>query len=168
MGGKGMKVAFDFDGVIATQEEWRGHDNIGHPIPQTLEVIKRLHHNGHKITIHTTRTNPIPFGPSGMVDPVAKSGDAKQILIQWLREQGVLDCIDHIAEHKPYADVYIDDRGVRFQDNMCAEELYYYILQNVPQHMRQANVIHTPRSKETENEATKPKTGNETKQVKGK
>ena len=71
---------------------------------------------------------------------------------QWLQEQGILECFDHIAKHKPYGDVYVDDKGVRFLDHMDAYELYTYILLHVPPQKRVASVVHTPTSKENGNE----------------
>lgn len=49
-------LCFDFDGVIAKYDGWKGVDVFGSPNWQVVQAIKALHAKGHHIIIWTTRT----------------------------------------------------------------------------------------------------------------
>ena len=99
-----MAVCIDFDGVIA---EFSDHiEELGDPICGGAEAIRELKDLGYKIIIHTARpsnndhikkieeyltSHDIPF------DEINKNSDCP-----W----------DSV---KPLADLYIDDRGLRFE-----------------------------------------------------
>jgi hypothetical protein len=99
-----QKIAcFDFDGVISKYEGWKGFDVFGPPIPSVIETMKVFKTMGWLVTIFTTRQ----FTPT---------------MQKWLEDNGVpYDTINSTAHNpphtstKPIADVYVDDRAVRFE-----------------------------------------------------
>lgn|GEM_PF-2881606 len=97
-------IAVDLDGVVLDYDGWRGHDNFGKVKEGAKEALAEFKKRGWVVVIWTTR---------GRVDKVEK----------YLREQGVP--FDYINENpygppdssrKIHADVYIDDKAVRFRD----------------------------------------------------
>lgn len=93
-------IAVDFDGVIAEYDGYKGPGVLGEPRADVREALLLLRAEGWKIVIHTTRSNDevgeylrqnaIPH------DEINSNSD--------YRTQGV----------KPVADVYWDDRAVRY------------------------------------------------------
>lgn len=96
-------IAVDFDGVIAEYDGWKGANVLGEPRQDVIEAIRTLRLEGWKIVIHTTRgadeiagylaERQIPY------DEINRNSD--------YRTQGV----------KPVADVYWDDRALRYSGN---------------------------------------------------
>lgn len=102
MGKINKTACFDFDGVIATYQGWRGFDVLGDPIKETIDAMRELKARGYRLVIFTSRP-------------------ATQTLVDWLRNNNVpYDDINRnsknptLTSNKPVADVYIDDRAVRF------------------------------------------------------
>lgn len=88
-----MILACDFDGVI--------HNPITHdPIPGALDHLRWLHTRDHTILIHTANR------PS--------------FVETWLADHAVRH---HGIHPKPRADVYLDDRAMRFTDWETAWEM---------------------------------------------
>lgn len=93
-------IAVDFDGVIADYDGYQGPGVLGAPRPDVREAMAALRSEGWKIVIHTTRgqeeiagylaRHAIPF------DEINSNSDYET--------QGP----------KPVADVYWDDRAVRY------------------------------------------------------
>lgn len=93
-------IAVDFDGVIAEYDGWKGSGVLGPPRKDVQTALHALRAEGWKIVIHTTRgeveigeflvRHDIPH------DEINRNSD--------YRTQGV----------KPVADVYWDDRAVRY------------------------------------------------------
>ena len=111
------KIVFDFDGVLCEYHGWRGHDEIGKPIDGMIELVKELYEQGYTLKLSTTRLNPYPFGENSLMegrDEVVASGKAKEIVMNWLQEQGILHCFKEITGYKPFGEVYIDDRALRY------------------------------------------------------
>jgi adenylylsulfate kinase len=98
--GSPRTIAVDFDGVISEYDGWKGAGVLGAPRHDVLQVLLMLQNEGWKIIIHTTRgeeeikgflqQNAIPF------DEINCNSD--------YRTGGI----------KPVADVYWDDRAVRY------------------------------------------------------
>jgi hypothetical protein len=84
----------DFDGVIAEYSGFQGIGVFGKPIGGTVEALQQLHNDGWHIIVFTSRVEQ---------DRIAS----------YLRNNGIP--YDEIA-WKPMADVYIDDRAIRFTD----------------------------------------------------
>lgn len=98
---KQLTVAFDFDGVLAQYSGWKGHTHYGPPVLGMRELLQSLRAQGHKIIIYTTRGN--------------------SEIAEWCRVHGFP--YDYINRNpaiqgnnpgKPIADVYVDDRSIRF------------------------------------------------------
>jgi len=94
--------AFDFDGVIASYDGYRGPQHVGDPQPDVVEVIKILKENGHKVLIYSTR------------------GD--RVLKNYCKEHSIpVDYFNRNPEKegenagKPIASVYVDDRAVLYK-----------------------------------------------------
>lgn len=106
-------IVFDFDGVLCEYKGWRGHDKIGKPIELMVELVSNLFREGHTLKLCTTRLNPYPRG-NMWEDEVVSSGKAREIIMDWLKENNILRYFKEITGYKPFGDVYIDDRALRF------------------------------------------------------
>jgi len=133
-----MQIAFDFDGVLCEYQKWQGHDHIGKRIQPTINTIQKLHKEGHNIKLHTTRLNPQPFGTSQMQDPLVLNGEARKIIEEWLLQHNILNCFSELTGNKPYADIYLDDKAVRFPQHSTDRLLYQLILSHSPQKAKKA------------------------------
>lgn len=100
-------ICFDFDGVLAAYDEWRD-GAIGEPIPGGVVLVNACRAMGYKIVIATCRTHP----------EHAPSNDYQfRDIRKWLFDNNIpFDHIDTVG--KPTADVYIDDRGMFFDQSM--------------------------------------------------
>ena len=96
-------VCIDLDGTLAHYVEWQGEEHFGSVINGASEALLKLKQQNWLITIYTTRTN-------------------KELITNFLEVNDLV--FDYINEHpfqpenaiggKPYADAYIDDRGIQF------------------------------------------------------
>lgn len=94
-------IAFDFDGVLAQYDGWKGYQHLGKPIEGMREVLQQLKSDGWKILIYTTR------------------GNAE--IAEWCKKYYMpVDYINMNPEiqgknpGKPIASIYVDDRAIRF------------------------------------------------------
>jgi len=96
-------VAVDFDGVIVECNGWKGHNHFGRVKKGAVEALREFKERGYVIVIWTTRYN-------------------EEGIRKFLKDNGVP--FDFINENpfgppdtsrKIYADVYLDDRAVRFE-----------------------------------------------------
>jgi hypothetical protein len=100
-------IAVDFDGVIAEYDGWKGTGVLGSPRPDVVEALRLLRSEGWKIVVHTTRgsdeisdylaVHQVPH------DEINRNSDYET--------QGV----------KPVADIYWDDRAVRYTGQACLD-----------------------------------------------
>ena len=111
-------VCFDFDGVLAKYDGWKGFDVIGGPIQNTIRVVCRLKEVGCYITIFTTRLDT-------------------PVLRKWLNDNNVpFDSINsnsHNPEHtscKPIYHCMVDDRAIGYKQQ-DSDELYNQIIQMI-------------------------------------
>lgn len=115
MGKTNKTAVFDFDGVIATYDGFKGFDVLGEPIEDMIQAMRDLKERGYYLVVFTTRP-------------------ATQTLVDWLKRNKVpYDDINRntknplLTSNKPIADVYIDDRAVRYsgqsKDALLAEIL---------------------------------------------
>lgn len=100
-----MIIAVDFDGVIAEYDGWKGRGVFGKPIEGVSDAIAILMEQGCEVMVYTCRSE---------IDEV----------VQYLKKHEIpYSYINHCPENdknnlhpaKQYADVYIDDRGIRFE-----------------------------------------------------
>ena len=95
-----MIICCDFDGVIHDPTNRDPHRRMGKPVPGALEAIEYLVACGHKVLVHTARVRA--------VDHIAHVAD-------WLDYFG-FPTVVAVCAFKPMADVYLDDKGMRFDD----------------------------------------------------
>jgi len=99
---KNKTICFDLDGVLAQYSGWKGeYTPIGEPVPGMREYLQELRDNGNTIIIFTLR---------GAHD-VQVWADANNMPYDWINING-----DFYGQNsgKPFADIYVDDRAVRF------------------------------------------------------
>ncbi len=102
-----MRIAIDLDGTICEiREDPRTYEDV-RLLPGAAERIQELKAAGHYIIILTARHMKTCNGNVGKV--LARAG---KITIDWLAEHQIP--YDEIHFGKPNADIYIDDRAVRF------------------------------------------------------
>ncbi len=106
---KAHTYAFDFDGVIARYDGFKGEDHTFPPNEEVVKAIRTLKSQGHKILIYSTR------------------GD--ELLKEYCREYDIpIDYYNRNPEKegrnagKPIAYVYIDDHAVCYKGE-SAEKL---------------------------------------------
>jgi len=108
---KRHSFAFDFDGVIASYNGFKGANHTQPPIPAVVDAIRTLKERGHTIIIHSTR--------------------GEKLLRQYLEQHNIP--FDYINENparagenpgKPVAYAYIDDRAVCYK-GQSADELVH-------------------------------------------
>jgi|SRR5215471_1876094 len=102
-----MRIAVDLDGVIAQLKEPGQTYAEVKPIPGAVERLKELRAAGHYIIINSARNMATCEANLGRV--IKNVG---KVTLDWLERHGVE--YDEIFFGKPNADVYIDDRAVRF------------------------------------------------------
>ena len=117
-------ICFDFDGVLASYDEWKDGE-IGKPLIGGITLAQLCDSKGYKIVVNTCRTHPKHGGRSAQKEQYIK-------IAKWLYENNVP--FDYIEMYgKPVADVYVDDRGLYFNqefgDNVeYANSLFYRIV----------------------------------------
>lgn len=93
-------IAVDFDGVIAEYDGYKGPRVLGAPRADVLAALRTLRAEGWKIVVHTTR--------------------GREEVTSYLAENSIPhDEINSNSDYrttgaKPVADVYWDDRAVRY------------------------------------------------------
>lgn len=107
--------AFDFDGVIAKYEGFKGVDHFGEPNEVVVEAIRQLSTIGHKIIIYSTRGE----------ESLRKYCLEHNIPVDYFNRNPE---IEGENPGKPIAYVYIDDRTVCYR-NQTTDELVKEILQ---------------------------------------
>ena len=88
-------VVFDMDGVICN--EGRGNVSSRELMPEVLDTFKNLHAQGWLIDIHTSRRSEEWFWET----------------IGWLQQHKLAPYVRRVLFDKPYASVYIDDKGTQ-------------------------------------------------------
>lgn len=107
---KKLRICIDLDGTICTiRQDGETYADV-RVKPGAAEMIKKLHDAGHTIVINTARN----MGSTGHNVGRALKNVGK-ITLEWLDKNGII--YDEIFFGKPNADITIDDRVVRFQDN---------------------------------------------------
>ena len=112
-----MIVCFDLDGVLCSYDIWKSHEHFGKPNYEMVELVKKLHKQGHQLLLSTTRLNPQPFYDRPM-DKDVRDGVANQMVTRWLKELQIFDCFKLITGFKPFAHIYVDDKGLCFDGDV--------------------------------------------------
>jgi hypothetical protein len=124
-----MIICVDFDGVIVDEDD-RSYSDVTSPLvmkPGVREGLAALKRAGHLLVLYSGRSNRArmylpefdPLVRKGFIVP-HHSADLhaaryRHMLSFVTRElPGLFDAIDDGRQGKPVADVYVDDRAVRF------------------------------------------------------
>jgi hypothetical protein len=103
---EGNNLSIDFDGVIHTFD--KGYFDgtcYGAPIPGAIDAI-RLLSSKYRIVIFTAKAKPSR--------PLVNGKTGVQLVEEWLKKYGILDCVAEITAEKPRSFLYIDDNAYRF------------------------------------------------------
>ena len=109
------RIAVDFDGTLCDME----HPGIGAIKPNAREALTLFRALGFKIIIWSCRTCHWDYGIYGgdREQPTLERGRVKA-MAAWLNANGIpYDEIDDGSKGKPHANLYVDDKGYRFNDN---------------------------------------------------
>lgn len=110
-----MVICLDFDGVIIPYKPWSGVEVFPEPLEGIMESTKKLKQYGHTIIIFTCRKE-VEY-----IHQFLKKYDILYDFINYYPEQH-----PETNQHKPIADVYIDDKGLTFQgkwDDIFIEQI---------------------------------------------
>jgi hypothetical protein len=97
----------DLDGPIFRFKGWRGLDHFGPRVPGAVRALRWLHRHGWRIIVHTCRLN------TGL-NPEHQHLELYEKVEAALNAAGIP--YDAIEDRKPYADFYVDDNAVRFDN----------------------------------------------------
>lgn len=111
-----MRIVIDLDGVICpVRQEHQEYAEL-EPITGAVERLHELRKAGHYIIIQTARHMKTCDGNVGRV--MQRLG---KVTLDWLECHNVE--YDEIFFGKPNGEIYLDDRGLRFEDwNSISEE----------------------------------------------
>ena len=102
-----MKIAIDLDGTICLLKKPDQSYSDLEPVPGAVERLQALNAAGHYIIIVTARNMSTCQGNVGKV-----MKNVGKITLDWLENHGIE--YDEIYFGKPNAELYIDDRSIRF------------------------------------------------------
>lgn len=126
----GKIICFDFDGVIAKFEGWKGADVFGEPIDGAVEIINKLKEEGWYICIFTSRLVTIKLYLYLMVNKIpyddinGRKNDKDNLILQSYHSSPVIEYESNFGniywKHnppfssiKPVASIYVDDMDWR-------------------------------------------------------
>lgn len=114
-------IAIDFDGVISSYTGWKGKGVFGDPIAGCKSSLEKLKADGWMIVVFTTRLE---------IDAISEFLKYHQIPYDYINFNP--DNIEQMLfPGKVLADVYLDDRAVRF-DGVWGSELLNKICESSP------------------------------------
>ena len=101
-------IAIDFDGVIHNFNKGF-HDGTcyGDPIKGSLDAIRELSKK-FNIIIFTAKAKPSR--------PLVQGKTGTEHVIEWLTKHNVMQYISEVTSEKPRSQIYIDDKGYRFEN----------------------------------------------------
>ena len=110
---KKPKIALDFDGVLHDYSGWNGVIPTGPPVDGALNSVNWLLNHGFDPFIMSTR---------------AQEPGGREAIQSWLAEHEfpVLE----VTHHKNHAELYVDDRGFRFEGPQSWEALLVFLQEN--------------------------------------
>ena len=104
-----MRICIDIDGTICfTRKPDESYHDVK-PIPGAIESIQKLKSEGHYIILHTSRHMKTCDNNLGQITAIQGN-----VLLPWLNTHEVP--YDEIWFGKPLADLYIDDKGTKFNN----------------------------------------------------
>lgn len=112
-----MRIAIDLDGTICEIKKPTESYAQLRPLPGAIERIRALRSKGHYIIILTARNMATCESNLGKV-----LKNVGKITLDWLEEHGIE--YDEIYFGKPNAEIYLDDRALRFESwDILSEDL---------------------------------------------
>lgn len=102
-----MRIAIDLDGTICQIKQSGQSYSELEPLPGAVERIRELRKAGHYVIIQTARNMATCQSNLGKV-----MRNVGLITLEWFEKYGIE--YDEIYFGKPNAEVYLDDRAVRF------------------------------------------------------
>lgn len=108
-------LGIDFDGTLCDE----AYPNIGAPKAGAKEALTLFRALGYRIVIWTCRTCHYHYDIFGG-DPTQPTLDREKVIEMknWLKVHDIpYDEIDDGSRGKLHADFYIDDKGIRFENN---------------------------------------------------
>ena len=129
-----MIICIDFDSTLV--DEWgRKFSDVTTPFKlmgSARKALEGMRAAGHHVVVYSARANRA-LREDPMLDPLARVGAVKVDIVQWTKEQplhearyrqmvqfcetslkGLVDAVDDGRQGKPAADLFIDDRALRF------------------------------------------------------
>jgi len=100
-----MRICFDLDNTIVTYPTIHGDYSTVKPIPNIINLIRKMKNEGHTIIIYTARRMKTHHYNQGAV-----LADIGEITFKTLKDFNIP--YDEIIFGKPIADIYIDDRSI--------------------------------------------------------
>ena len=102
-------IAVDFDGVVHKSSKGF-HDGTIYddPIEGSLESLKAMKDMGFELIIYTCKAHPDR--------PLINNMKGPELIWEWLEKYNVKHLISDVVWGKPWALVYIDDKGYRFEN----------------------------------------------------
>jgi hypothetical protein len=109
-------MAIDFDGVIHIWNKgWHDGTCYGDAVPGAIAALRIL----------SQKYSLIVFTAKARADrPLVNGKTGTQLVWEWLKKNGVADCVTAVTAEKPRAMLYIDDNGYRFKS---WEDTLYFI-----------------------------------------
>lgn len=120
-------VAIDLDGTLAEYDGWVGPEYIGKPTLNGIAMCHALRTRGYKVIVYTCRNN-ITMNDKYKINTYK----VRDTIRAWLDMHG-LDFVTLSLDYgKPFAHVYLDDRGARFNPdikdfNVMLQEVLGYL-----------------------------------------
>lgn len=102
-----MRIVIDLDGTLCQIKQSNQSYSDLQPLLGAADRVRELRANGHYIIIHSARNMATCESNLGKV-----MKNVGKITLDWLEEYGIE--YDEIYFGKPNADLYIDDRSIRF------------------------------------------------------
>ncbi len=119
-----MRIVIDLDGTICPIKQKHQHYSELQPLPGAVEKLREIKELGHYIIIMTARNMATQEANLGKV-----MKNIGKVTLDWLEQYQIP--YDEIHFGKPNANLYIDDRALRFQswdkineellDQLCRE-----------------------------------------------
>lgn len=103
-----MRICIDIDGTICELRQPHQSYKDLKPIANAAEKIKQLKYQGHYIILYTARHMKTCEANIGKIIALQA-----HTLIEWLKKHDFE--YDELLFGKPYADRYIDDKGIQFK-----------------------------------------------------
>lgn len=102
-----MRIAIDLDGTICPIKGSHESYSDLKPVPGAVERIREFRSAGHYIIILTSRNMATCGGNLGLV-----MKNIAKVTLDWLEKYGIE--YDEVYFGKPNAEIYVDDRAIRF------------------------------------------------------